>query len=114
MVRCVINSIVELNLKTNLRPLTLVTSLPETTFIRRHDGDGDKETKKDDKEAVGGETRFDPFSDSEVFYEGAQNAEVALVLLDRGTGWVQVVPQATKSAEHTAQALRQFAGTNKI
>ena len=62
-------------------------------FIKRHDGDGAKEAEKDEKEDQDGETRVDAFSDSEVFYEGAQNAEVAFGILDRGTGWVHVFPR---------------------
>lgn len=85
-------------------------------FIRRHDGGGAKEAVKDVIEATpvsipGGD---DASSDSEAFYEGAKNAEVALVLLDKGTGLLQAFPHATKSAEHTAHALKQFTGTDKV
>ena len=35
---------------------------------------------------------------------------VAVVLLDRGTGWLDVYPKASKSTEHTIEALRHLVG----
>ena len=37
---------------------------------------------------------------------------VAVVLLDRGTGWLDVYPKASKSTEHTIEAFQHFAGAN--
>ena len=36
------------------------------------------------------------------------------MIYDRGTGWLDIVPQYDKSAEYTTQALLQFAGAEKI
>ena len=35
---------------------------------------------------------------------------VAVVLLDRGTGWLDVYPKAPRSTEHTIEAFQHFAG----
>ena len=35
---------------------------------------------------------------------------VAVVLLDRGTGWLDVYPRASKSTEHTVEAFQHLAG----
>ena len=40
---------------------------------------------------------------------------VAAVLLDRGTGRLDVYPKASKSTEHTVEAFQHFAGAkNKV
>ena len=66
------------------------------------------------KPPPGMEGSLDYITGSEDFYGSIVFAQVAFVLLDRATGWVQRFPQASKSAEHTAEALRQFAGTEQI
>ncbi len=35
---------------------------------------------------------------------------VAVVLLDRGTRWIDVYPKGSKSTEHTVEAFQHFAG----
>ena len=35
---------------------------------------------------------------------------IAVVLLDRGTGWLDVYPKASKSTEHTIEAFQHFVG----
>ena len=35
---------------------------------------------------------------------------VAVVLLDRGTGWIDVYPKGSKSTEHTVEVFQHFAG----
>ncbi len=35
---------------------------------------------------------------------------VVVVLLDRGTGWIDVYPEGSKSTEHTVEAFQHFAG----
>ena len=40
---------------------------------------------------------------------------VVVVLLDRGTGWIDVYPKSSKSTEHTVEAFQHFAGAqNKV
>ncbi len=38
---------------------------------------------------------------------------VAVVLLDRGTGWIALYPKASKSTEHTVEAFQHFAGAKE-
>ena len=42
------------------------------------------------------------------------HAKVAVVLYDRGTGWVQCYPKGSKTKEDTIDALSDFVGADKV
>ena len=42
--------------------------------------------------------------------DGIPTDTVVVVLLDRGTGWIDVYPEGSKSTEHTVEAFQHFAG----
>ncbi len=42
--------------------------------------------------------------------DGIPTDTVAVVLLDRGTGWIDVYPKGYKSTEHTVEAFQHIAG----
>ena len=42
------------------------------------------------------------------------DANVAVVLHDRGTGWVMCYPKGSKTKEDTIDALNDFAGADKV
>ena len=54
------------------------------------------------------------FPPPKVFIRTSSMRRLLFLLLGRGTDWLQVFPQATKSAAHTVQALKQFAGNDNI
>ena len=85
-------------------------------FIRCSDDDDAEEADDGDVETTpsGSEGMLDEATDSEGLYASVLLVRVAFVLLDRATGWVQCFPQASTHAEHTAEAVRQFAGPDKI
>ena len=42
--------------------------------------------------------------------DGIPHDTVAVVLLDRGTGWIDIYPKGANTAEHTVEALQHLAG----
>ena len=42
--------------------------------------------------------------------DGIPTDTVAVVLLDRGTGWIDVYLKGSRSTEHTVEAFQHFAG----
>ena len=42
--------------------------------------------------------------------DGVSTDTAAVVLLDRGTGWIDVYPKGSKTTEHTVEAFQHFAG----